>query len=68
VRIALDIAHAYLAIRHPEVMRQDGFKMMALSDKDLAQIRVHQADLGTEEAPELKHGARVRSSGDPRCW
>lgn len=68
VRIGLDIAHAYLAIRHPEVMRQDGFKMMQLADKDLCQIRIGEADLGTEEGEDMKQGARVRSKDTDREW
>lgn len=48
-RIALDVAGALMAIRHPEVVRRDGIALMKLAEKDLEGIRLGQADLGTED-------------------
>jgi len=38
-RMALDVAHAYLAIRHAEYVRADGYKMMERIDKELGRMR-----------------------------
>lgn len=65
-RIAIDVARAYLAERCPEVMRIDAAKVFTRCATDIKAIRVGEASLGTEAAPEpaANHGARV-SSGDP---
>jgi phage gp36-like protein len=61
VRIALDIATAYLALRHPEILKRDGFTMLDRSEKELAGIHVGKADLGTEEDPQVYQSASVYS-------
>jgi hypothetical protein len=64
-RIALDVARAYLCEYAPEVMRQDAAKIFERAAKDIKMIRMGEASLGTEAAPEpLKnHGGEV-TSGD----
>lgn len=69
VRLTLDVCGAYMAQRHPEVMRRDWEAMMKQADADLRAVRLGQADLGTEEEPDLTdYGVVV--SGPPRdnCW
>lgn len=69
VRLTLDVCGAYMALRHPEVMRKDGDAMMRQADADLKAVRLGQADLGTEEEPDVTdYGVVV--SGPPRdnCW
>lgn len=62
VRIALDIAGAYLALRHPEILRgRDGFRMLEQADKEMEAIHFGKADLGTEEDPQTSQAASVVS-------
>lgn len=65
-RIALDVAHAMAAIRHPGFIKIDGFMMMKQADADLKQVRLTMANLGTDDAPEpaANNGGDVLS-GDP---
>lgn len=70
-RIALDVAGAYLAMRHPELLRRDGFKILEQADKELSEIRLGKSDLGTEAGPELQnHGVPVVSGNpdNPNCF
>lgn len=61
-RIALDCAHAMIAIRHPGALKQDGFAMMEQVDRDLKNLRQAQTTLGTKKAPEpADHTASVAS-------
>lgn len=66
-RIGLDICEARAAIRHPEVVRKDGMKLMEMARKDLRDIRLGQSNLGTTEAPQPDTlDAGVVVSGPPR--
>jgi phage gp36-like protein len=67
VRISLDVAHAYLAQRHPEIIRVDGFKMLEQAAKDIKKIRFGEANLGTREEPAPANEGTHVSSGDPTC-
>jgi hypothetical protein len=71
VRISLDVATAYLALRHPELLRRDGFKILELAEKELCDIRLGKADFGTESGPELQnHGVPVVTGNpdNPNCF
>lgn len=46
VRLALDVAVALAAQRHPEVMRQDWRQLMEQVDKDLCKLRDGKTSLG----------------------
>ncbi len=48
-RIGLDVAVAMAAIRHPEVMRKDGIKLMEMARRDLREIRLGHAGIGSTE-------------------
>jgi hypothetical protein len=61
VRIGLDIATAYLALRHPEIMKRDGFKLLEQAEKELEAIHIGKADLATEEDPQVFQSASVFS-------
>lgn len=64
-RLAKDAAQAYLAIRHPEYVRYDGFKMFERIDRELD--RLVEGKRRTGEAPPdpaSNHGGDVLS-GDP---
>lgn len=63
-RIGLDLAEAFMAIRHPEVVRKDGFAMMKLALKELDDIRTAKADFGTEKGPVLGNDGADVTSGD----
>lgn len=65
-RIALDIAHAMAAIRHPGFIKVDGIAMMKIAKDDLNAVRLTMANLGTDESPEpaANNGGDVLS-GDP---
>lgn len=52
VRIALDVAHAMAAQRHPEVLRIDGYRMMEQAEKELKKLREGVTNLGIETSPE----------------
>jgi hypothetical protein len=52
VRISLDIAQAYAAQRHSEIVRVDGFKLMQQAEKDIEKIRAGLSNLGTKGPPE----------------
>ncbi len=52
VRIALDVAHAMAAQRHPEVLRIDGYRMMEQAEKELKKLREGITNLGIETSPE----------------
>lgn len=52
VRLALDVAQAMAAQRHPEYVRIDGFKLMKQATDDLELIRKGLSNLGTNAAPE----------------
>lgn len=51
VRIGLDICQARAAIRHPEIVRMDGLKLMEVAKADLREIRLTSASLGSPSAP-----------------
>lgn len=52
VRLTLDVAQAMLAIRFPEAVRVDGYKMMEYADRELKKLREQFTNLGTKAAPE----------------
>ena len=52
VRLALDVAQAMAAQRHPEYVRIDGFKLMKQAIDELALLREGMSNLGTNAAPE----------------
>jgi hypothetical protein len=66
VRLTLDVCQAYAAQRHPEILRVEGYKMMAQAEKDLKQLREGLTNLGITGVPEpaANQGARVLS-GNP---
>ena len=65
VRLALDVAVALAAQRHPEVVCMDWRPLMEQCDKDLARLREGKTTLGGQGAPApVNQGAEVRS-GDP---
>jgi len=66
-RIGLEICQARAAIRHPEVMRMDGFELMKMAKSDLKAIRVNEAGLGTRDKPAQTEYAAVIASS-PRRW
>lgn len=67
-RIALDVAHAYLAQRHPNIMQVDSSKIFDRCSRDIKAIRMGEASLGTEGTPEpaANQGGDV-TSGDVNC-
>lgn len=67
VRITLDVAVAYAAQRHPEIVQYDWEALMKQSDADLKMLRLGEANLGTNQSPPehaANQGGRVWS-GDP---
>lgn len=66
VRLALDVASAMAAQRHPEYVRIDGYKMMEQAERDLTTLRKGLTNLGIKTAPEpaANQGGEVES-GDP---
>lgn len=70
-RIGLDIAEARACIRHPEVMRKDGMKLMEIAKKDLRDIRLGTANLGTTQEPQpdtTDYGVVVSGPARDNCW
>ena len=55
-RLTLDVAVAYLAIRHPEYVRVDGVRLLELADKELSALRKAESRLNTDAAPEPHSG------------
>lgn len=55
-RLTLDVAVAYMAIRHPEYVRVDGVRLMELADKELSALRKAESRLNTDAAPEPHKG------------
>lgn len=51
VRIGLDICQARAAIRHPELVRMDGLRLMEFAKGELREIRLTSASLGSPKAP-----------------
>lgn len=51
-RLILDVAVAYAAQRHPEVVRRDWVPLMAQVDADLSRLRAGKARLDVEGTPE----------------
>jgi phage gp36-like protein len=67
IRITLDVATAYAAQRHPEIVQYDWEALMKQSDADLKMLRLGEANLGTNASPPepaANHGGMV-SSGNP---
>lgn len=52
VRVTLDVAHAFMAQRHPEYVRADGMAMLARCHEQLTELRQGGARLDTDDAPE----------------
>jgi len=64
-RLALDAAQAYLAIRNPEYVRYDGYRMFERIDKQLDRLVEGKRRVGeTPPDPASNHGGDVLS-GDP---
>lgn len=51
-RLALDVAQAMAAQRHPEYVRGDGFKLMEQAERELTNLRKGLTNLGIETTPE----------------
>jgi len=68
IRIGLDICHARAAIRHPEVVRLDGMKMMDAAKKDLRDIVLHGATAGVPNRPPVEAYAAGVISTESRGW
>jgi phage gp36-like protein len=51
-RLALDVAQAMAAQRHPEYVRGDGFKLMEQAERELTNLRKGLTNLGIETPPE----------------
>ena len=51
-RITLDVAHAYLMLRHPEWVRGDGHELMKLATAELKDLRNGVSRLDVEGSPE----------------
>src|SRR5262249_42397632 len=66
-RICLDVAHGYAAIRHPEYVRFDGYKLLDRARVELTDLRMGKTRLDIQGAPEpaKNEGGQARS-GDPR--
>jgi phage gp36-like protein len=59
-RLALDAAQAYLAIRHPEYVRYDGYKMLERIDKELDRLAQAKRVVGeTPPDPAANQGGRL---------
>lgn len=67
-RIGLEICQARLAMRHPEVMRIDGFQLMKMAKADLKAIRINEAGLGTQDQPKQEKFFGSVVSGPSRGW
>lgn len=65
-RLTLDVVGALMALRHPEVVRKDGEKLMKLAERDLERIREGKSDFGSEDQPTLANEGATAVSGDPR--
>jgi phage gp36-like protein len=67
-RLTLDVACAYLAQRHPEVLRLDWAEAMKLVDRELKDLRNGVSRLDVEDAPEpAANQGGSTSSGNPAC-
>lgn len=55
-RLSLDVAVAFLAQRHPEVMRKDWVALMAEAERELKALRDNETVLGPPPAPEAVLG------------
>jgi phage gp36-like protein len=63
-RLALDAAHAYMALRHPEYVRADGSKMFERVDKELKRMREAVTTVvKSPPAPPANVGGEVGSIG-----
>lgn len=51
-RLALDVAVAYAAMRHPEYVRRDGKALMEMAEKDLKSLRNGETRLDIQTSPE----------------
>ena len=65
VRVTLDVAVAMAAQRHPEVVRRDWEPLMRQADKDVTAIRLDDASLDTDGAPEPKANVGGQAYPDP---
>lgn len=66
IRMTLDVAEAYAAKRHPEVVARDWEKLMKAAESDLKNYREGKTKLGSTPAdPAANHGATV-GADDPR--
>lgn len=72
IRIALDVAQAMAAQRHPEYVRVDGFKLMNQAMADLKLLRQGFTSLGENDPGDPLERAVAVASGPPRdgndCW
>lgn len=50
-RLALDVAEAMLALRHPEYVKRNGRKLMDAVEADLMKVKLGKTSLGTPAAP-----------------
>ncbi len=69
IRLALDVAVAYCAQRHPEVVRKDWEKLMAQAEADLDRLRkgVTRLDVVSTPEPAANHGAAVIHNNPDRA-
>lgn len=64
-RLALDTAHAYMAMRHPEYVRADGHKMFDRVDKELKRLReAHTVTVLAPPDPPRNVGGTTGAIGD----
>lgn len=64
-RLALDAAHAYMALRHPEYVRADGSKMFERIDKELKRLReAFTTVVKAPPHPPANVGGKVGAIGD----
>jgi phage gp36-like protein len=60
IRLTLDVAEAYAAKRHPEVVARDWEKLMKAAEADLMKYRKGETKLGASPPdPAANHGAMV---------
>jgi phage gp36-like protein len=65
VRLALDVAQAMLAMRHPEVFRIDGEAMMRVAVTELKALRLNEIAIAGITA---ENEGGENSIGDPNDW
>lgn len=70
-RLTLDVAHAYLCRRHPEVVKGDWPEMLRMADRELTNLNLGKTRLDVVGPPEPHQNigrARVTSGSSRRGW